>query len=101
MVAIEDGVSSLINEADALLMPNPELLEAGVHFHLLLERLTPQINSAGGTCGVDSALALPNCDALAQWLKIDTVKAQATLDRVKAVMNAEVLRPYLSNGGWV
>lgn len=101
VVAIEDGVSSLINEADALLMPNPELLEAGVHFHLLLERLTPQINSAGGTCGVDSALALPNCDALAQWLKIDTVKAQATLDRVKAVMNAEVLRPYLSNGGWV
>jgi ATP-dependent helicase/nuclease subunit A len=74
--------------------PDPEILEEGTHFHKLLEFLTPH-------SGSQAVVAMPSEQELMNWLSIDQERAQKLMERVQLVMDAPILKPYLTDNQWV
>jgi ATP-dependent helicase/nuclease subunit A len=72
-------------------MPDPEILEEGVHFHKLLEFLVPQSSAP------HAIMTMPTEQEVINWLGIDLASAQKVLARVQAVLSAPHLQPYLGN----
>jgi len=74
--------------------PDPEILEEGTHFHKLLEFLTAH-------SGSQAVVAMPSEQELMNWLSIDQGRAQKLIERVQLVMDAPILKPYLTDKQWV
>lgn len=90
---IESGVTLEVFQDDDGAPDNSKILEEGVHFHRLLEHLTLQ----SGAPSPESMSA----DQIARWLGISNALASKALDQANAVLNAQELRPYLTENQWV
>jgi len=73
---------------------DPELLDEGTHFHKLLEFLTTQTGTA-------IKLEIPSDQEIMAWLGIDPVMAQKVQAHVQTVLDADELKPYLTEGKWL
>jgi ATP-dependent helicase/nuclease subunit A len=95
---IESGALAIATkakeQAQALVQPDPEILEEGTHFHKLLEFLTTH-------SGSQVALAMPSEQELMNWLGIDQERAKKLRERVQLVMDAPILKPYLTDNQWI
>jgi ATP-dependent helicase/nuclease subunit A len=74
--------------------PDPEILEEGTHFHKLLEFLTTH-------SGSQATVQMPSEQELMHWLSIDQERAKKLMERVQLVMDAPILKPYLTDNQWV
>jgi ATP-dependent helicase/nuclease subunit A len=74
--------------------PDPELLDEGTHFHKLLEFLTTQT-------GTKIKLEIPSDHEIMAWLGTDPVMAQKLQAHVQTVLDANELKPYLTEGKWL
>jgi ATP-dependent helicase/nuclease subunit A len=74
--------------------PDPEILEEGTHFHKLLEFLTTH-------SGSQATVQMPSEQELMHWLSIDQERAKKLMERVRLVMDAPILKPYLTDNQWV
>lgn len=74
--------------------PDPEILEEGTHFHKLLEFLTTH-------SGSQVTVQMPSEQELMHWLSIDQERAKKLMERVQLVMDAPILKPYLTDNQWV
>ena len=95
---IESGALAIATkakeQAQALEQPDPEILEEGTHFHKLLEFLTTH-------SGSQVAVAMPSEQELMNWLGIDQEHAKKLMERVQLVMDAPILKPYLTDNQWI
>jgi len=95
---IESGALAIATkakeQAQAVAQPDPEILEEGTHFHRLLEFLTTH-------SGSQAVVAMPSEQELMNWLSIDQERAQKLMERVQLVMEAPILKPYLTDNQWV
>jgi len=73
---------------------DPELLDEGTHFHKLLEFLTTQT-------GTVIKLEIPSDQEIMAWLGTDPVMAQKLQAHVQTVLDANELKPYLTEGKWL
>ena len=76
-------------------VPDPEILEEGVHFHKLLECLSSQTGVP-----IESSTQM-SVQEVANWFNVDEVQAQKSLDRALKVINTQALKKYLTGGDWV
>ena len=81
-------------QAQAVEQADPEILEEGTHFHKLLEFLTPH-------SGSQTTALMPSEQELMNWLSIDQERAKKLMERVQLVMDAPILKPYLTDNQWV
>ena len=93
---IESGstVEIFFGDGEKAQEPDPEILEEGVHFHKLLEFLTPDSNKM-------QMAAMPTEQELMNWLDIDQAHAATLLERTQKVLNAPELSQYLTSGQWI
>jgi ATP-dependent helicase/nuclease subunit A len=91
---IEGGIAKT-DAVDDLAEPelDPRILEDGVYFHALLECCTLQ---SGSTIS-----DLPSLEHTMNWFGIDEARASLALSRAKAVLQTEILKPYLLEGEWI
>jgi len=93
---IENGLTLATFDIEESFPINPVILEAGNHFHKVLERLTAQTADLPGR-----DTDLPTIEELAKWLAISEEKASKALARAQKVLNTEILKPYLNANGWL
>jgi ATP-dependent helicase/nuclease subunit A len=93
---IESGALAIATKAkeQALAQPDPEILEEGTHFHKLLEFLTTH-------SGSQVVASMPSEQELMDWLGIDQERAKKLMERVQLVMDAHILKPYLTDNHWI
>ena len=95
---IESGALAIAakvkEQAQAVELPDPEILEEGTHFHKLLEFLT--VHS-----GTQVKTEMPSEQELMDWLNIDQEQAKKLTERVQIVMNTQALQKYLTENQWV
>ena len=95
---IESGALAIATNAKEQVQleaqPDPEILEEGTHFHKLLEFLTTH-------SGSQATVQMPSEQELMHWLSIDQERAKKLMERVQLVMDAPILKPYLTDNQWV
>jgi ATP-dependent helicase/nuclease subunit A len=93
---IEAGltVQVFVGENDSVKVPDPELLDEGTYFHKLLEFLTAQTGTA-------VKLEIPSDQEIMAWLGTDPVMAQKLQAHIQTVLDANELKPYLTEGKWL
>ncbi|QWD87881.1 UvrD-helicase domain-containing protein [Polynucleobacter paludilacus] len=93
---IEAGLTIQVfaGENDQVSGPDPELLDEGTHFHKLLEFLTAQT-------GTEIKLEIPSDLEIMAWLDTDQAMAKKLHAHVQAVLNANELKPYLTESKWL
>jgi ATP-dependent helicase/nuclease subunit A len=91
---IESGALAVATKAKEQAQPDPEILEEGTHFHKLLEFLTTH-------SGSQVTVQMPSEQELMHWLSIDQERAKKLMERVQLVMDAPILKPYLTDNQWV
>ena len=91
---IESGALVSTAKLDEQEQADPEILEEGTHFHKLLEFLTPH-------SGNQAMSPMPSEQELMNWLGIDQEHAKKLMERVQIVINADTLKPYLTDNQWV
>lgn len=98
IASIESGALAIAakvkEQAQAVELPDPEILEEGTHFHKLLEFLT--VHS-----GTQVKTEMPSEQELMDWLNIDQEQAKKLTERVQIVMNTQALQKYLTENQWV
>ena len=90
---IESGMTLEVFQDDDSAPDNSKILEEGVHFHRLLERLTHQTGA--------TSPELMSADQIARWLGISNELANKALDQATTVLNAQELQRYLTENQWV
>ncbi|BDX21676.1 hypothetical protein TUM22923_09970 [Polynucleobacter sp. TUM22923] len=99
---IESGslaLEKMQTQEQGLLAPDPEILEEGIHFHKLLQFLTPQ--SGDVPIAHMQGQQQPKEQELIDWLGITHVGAQKLLERVQQVLQAPELQHFLTSGEWI
>ena len=89
---IESGVTLDVFQDEDGAQDNSKILEEGVHFHRLLEHLTPQT----GAISPEHMSA----DQVARWLGIGDDLASKALDQATIVLNTLELQQYLTANQW-
>lgn len=90
---IESGVTVKAIQAEEQ-EPDPELLEEGVHFHRLLEFLTPDSSN-------QAKPLMPSEQEVSNWLSVDREHAKKVIERATKVLETSELKRYLTSGEWV
>ena len=94
LIDIASGASVVPQQAPTENVADPEILEEGVHFHKLLEFLTPDSNKT-------QMAAMPTEQEVMNWLDVDQAHATKLLERTQNVLNAPELSQYLTSGQWI
>ena len=94
LIDIASGASVVPQQAPTENIADPEILEEGVHFHKLLEFLTPDSNKT-------QMAPMPTEQELMNWLDVDQAHAAKLLERTQKVLNTPELSQYLTSGQWI